>query len=110
MLRRTFHLLSGAVIASSLCAGAAQASLILQADFNGPDNGTGGATDMAALGATAKTFFNNTIDATTPFAPGSGSYSHYGTQGPDGGYVIIKHWLRPARPQRLPPWWVPIVS
>ena len=103
MLRRTFHLLSGAVIASSLCAGAAHSSLILQADFNGPDNGTGGATDMASLGATAKTFFNNTIDATTPFAPGSGSYSHYGTQGPDGGYVIIKPLAPASSPAALTP-------
>lgn len=56
------------------------AGVVFQADFNGPNGGTGGSGDMVSIGGTgmlsATTGVSNSVISTKPFTAGSGSYLH----------------------------------
>ncbi|HYG24314.1 MAG TPA: hypothetical protein VEH04_16160 [Verrucomicrobiae bacterium] len=67
------------IVGLLLTATSLNAAVIFQSDFNGPDGGTGGPTDMVTIGGTGAIIADGTtvvggISNSHPFTPSSGSY------------------------------------
>lgn len=91
MFRNLKSLCSLIVAAGAICitTASAHAGVVFQADFNGSDSGTGGATDVVTLGGTGEIWNLNGdgssggVESSNPL--GSGSYLHTAASGVNGG-------------------------